>query len=146
MSEKEKLATNLPTRIQRKRTRGWRMPSNAVSITRPGRFGNPYYVGYTVKGSDFVIHSIDEALVFFRHYAEARLRQEQSWLDDLKGKALACWCPVPGARQSMTNPIVFYCSVCDYSFPSKTVVAEHIECTPHCHGDIILSLLYPQSI
>ena len=27
----------MPKRIQRKRTKGWRMPENAVSITRPGR-------------------------------------------------------------------------------------------------------------
>ncbi|PHN06966.1 DUF4326 domain-containing protein [Flavilitoribacter nigricans] len=33
---------NTPKRIQRKRVRGWKMPANAVSVTRPGRFGNPF--------------------------------------------------------------------------------------------------------
>ncbi|MCP1384851.1 DUF4326 domain-containing protein [Runella salmonicolor] len=28
-------------RIQRKRTKGYRIPENAVSITRPGQWGNP---------------------------------------------------------------------------------------------------------
>lgn len=31
-----------PTRIQRKRTKGWRMPDNTVSVTRPGKWGNPF--------------------------------------------------------------------------------------------------------
>jgi hypothetical protein len=30
----------MPKRIQRKRTKGWRMPPNTVSVTRPGPFGN----------------------------------------------------------------------------------------------------------
>lgn len=31
-----------PIRIQRKRTAGWRMPANTVSVTRPGKWGNPF--------------------------------------------------------------------------------------------------------
>lgn len=31
-----------PHRIQRKRTKGWRMPANAVCVTRPGKWGNPF--------------------------------------------------------------------------------------------------------
>lgn len=31
-----------PVRIQRKRTAGWRMPANTVSVTRPGKWGNPF--------------------------------------------------------------------------------------------------------
>lgn len=31
-----------PVRIQRKRTKGWKMPPNTVSVTRPGRWGNPF--------------------------------------------------------------------------------------------------------
>jgi hypothetical protein len=32
-------------RIQRKRTKGWRMPENAVYVGRPTKWGNPYQVG-----------------------------------------------------------------------------------------------------
>lgn len=35
----------MPKRIQRKRTKGWRMPENALSVTRPSMFGNPFIVG-----------------------------------------------------------------------------------------------------
>lgn len=35
----------MPVRIQRKRTKGWKMPENTVSVTRPGKWGNPFKVG-----------------------------------------------------------------------------------------------------
>lgn len=31
-----------PVRIQRKRVKGWTMPPNTVSVTRPGKWGNPF--------------------------------------------------------------------------------------------------------
>ena len=33
-----------PKRIQRKRTKGWRLPEGAVVVSRPGRWGNPYKI------------------------------------------------------------------------------------------------------
>lgn len=33
-----------PTRIQRKRTPGWRLPPNTVIVDRTSRFGNPFTV------------------------------------------------------------------------------------------------------
>ena len=38
-----------PKRIQRKRTRGWRLPEGAVAVTRPTFWGNPFPVGAWVK-------------------------------------------------------------------------------------------------
>lgn len=32
----------MPVRIQRKRTKGWKMPEGTVSVTRPGKWGNPF--------------------------------------------------------------------------------------------------------
>lgn len=32
----------MPKRVQRKRTKGYRLPANTVSVTRPGIFGNPF--------------------------------------------------------------------------------------------------------
>jgi hypothetical protein len=31
-----------PIRVQRKRAKGWKMPPNTVSVTRPGKWGNPF--------------------------------------------------------------------------------------------------------
>jgi hypothetical protein len=38
----------MPNRIQRQRTKGWRMPENAVYVGRPTRWGNPFAVGETL--------------------------------------------------------------------------------------------------
>lgn len=32
----------MPERIVRQRTKGWRMPENTVSVTRPSKWGNPF--------------------------------------------------------------------------------------------------------
>jgi hypothetical protein len=34
-----------PIRIQRKRTKGWRLPPNTICVCRPGKFGNPFRIG-----------------------------------------------------------------------------------------------------
>lgn len=36
-----------PQRIQRKRTKGWRMPDNTVYVGRGSKWGNPFKVGDT---------------------------------------------------------------------------------------------------
>jgi hypothetical protein len=33
-----------PKRIQRKRTKGWRMPERTLCVSRPGVWGNPYSI------------------------------------------------------------------------------------------------------
>lgn len=35
----------MPTRIQLRRTKGWRMPAGAVKVDRTTAFGNPWRVG-----------------------------------------------------------------------------------------------------
>lgn len=32
----------IPRRVQRKRTKGWKLPRNTVCVSRPGIFGNPF--------------------------------------------------------------------------------------------------------
>lgn len=40
-----------PVRIQRKRTKGWRMPEGAISVCRPGPYGNPFVVTTKVRAA-----------------------------------------------------------------------------------------------
>lgn len=75
----------MPKRVQRRRTRGWRMPENAVYVGRPTRWGNPFKVS---------VYGLEESLRFFGKYLEARLRVEPDFLEPLRGKDLACWCPL----------------------------------------------------
>lgn len=42
----------MPERIQRKRTKGWRMPEGAIYVGRPTVFGNPFKVWPPIKGDD----------------------------------------------------------------------------------------------
>ena len=67
------------------------MPPSTVYVGRPSWWGNPYHVGYGDR--KFRIRSREEAVLFFRAYAKERLLREPHWLDDLRGKNLACWCP-----------------------------------------------------
>jgi hypothetical protein len=80
-----------PIRIQRKRTRGWRMPEHTVCVTRPGKFGNPYVVGEDGDASECVA-------LYRSHFwnKDGRWRFDAGGLDiyELSGKNLACWCPI----------------------------------------------------
>jgi hypothetical protein len=71
-------------RIQRQRRKGWRLPANAVSVTRPGRWGNPFRIGQDGDRP--------QVLALFETYASDRLAKEPGWLAPLRGKDLACYC------------------------------------------------------
>ena len=79
-----------PVRIQRKRTKGWKMPENTVYVGRPGRWGN-----YSADGSHPAY-----AKSAYRHDLELGRagKQRNLSVDDarreLSGKNLACWCEV----------------------------------------------------
>lgn len=75
-----------PTRHQRKRTKGYKMPPGCVSVARPSRWGNRFKVG---------IHgTAAECVAMF----EADLRTDSERLAavrrELRGKDVACFCPL----------------------------------------------------
>lgn len=79
-------AYNRPIRIQRKRTKGWKMPENTVYVGRGSMWGN-YAAqrrgsvgGEAVK--DFCCWIADEASWAWKARA----------ITDLRGRNLACWC------------------------------------------------------
>lgn len=79
-----------PSRIQRKRTKGHKLPPNTVCVTRPGKYGNPYTHDSwaTINGEFRQLRSIEEAVQAFRELCE---RTEMTF-SELRGKNLACWC------------------------------------------------------
>ena len=95
-----------PKRIQRKRTKGWRMPKDAVYVGRPTQWGNPYQPTFTLNPKDpghlyfrdeypagiGVVCSKEECIDLFRAYAVGRSIMQPEWLASLRGKDLACWC------------------------------------------------------
>lgn len=72
-----------PARIQRKRTKGWRMPPNTVYVGRPTKWGNPINRIY----SKDPIKNYREHILFTLKYCKYDLAE-------LRGKNLACWCPL----------------------------------------------------
>ena len=84
----------MPIRVQLSRRKGWKMPPNTVSVARPTRWGNPYTV--EKWGRDGALMMFHNALSIFGMIASytppsitvADIRRE------LRGKDLACWCPL----------------------------------------------------
>ena len=75
-------------RIQRKRTRGWRLPENTKCVDRSSRWGNPYRI--TLDAPDR-----KDAVESFERYVKAKPLEERiEWLRPLRGKDLACFCGV----------------------------------------------------
>ena len=105
-----------PVRIQRQRTKGWRMPPNTQYVGRPSVWGNPFEVetyGLTLSLRLYriAIHGgWNPMLLEQRQQADALLKRNSllarfenvtpaEWAKvDLVGKNLACWCPVYNFR------------------------------------------------
>lgn len=92
-----------PQRIQRKRTKGWRMPEGAVYVGRPTRWGNPFVV-HTAEilmrpetGEDWWYPNGDArqgAVDMFRDLAGPRPLWLPAAISELRSRDLACWCPL----------------------------------------------------
>jgi hypothetical protein len=88
----------MPARIQRKRTKGWRMPENTVYVGRGSRWGNPFPVTrYYRPGQNTLREAAAEAVEKFRYYIghpNSPHGFEPADIEALRGKNLACWCPL----------------------------------------------------
>lgn len=73
----------MPFRIQRKRTKGWRMPAGAVYVGRGSKWGNPYKIGTCLIGNAAMAAEAYAANLPLGPFAQ-----------ELRGKDLACWCPL----------------------------------------------------
>lgn len=85
-----------PKRIQRKRTKNWRMPDNCVYVGRPTKWGNPYrvtdedYFNDPQKCVDAYRSLLERNEIFFvKNDLYMPLDPKE-----LRGKDLACFCPL----------------------------------------------------
>ncbi len=92
-----------PQRIQRQRTKGWRMPPDTVYVGRPSRWGNPFEasaLGLQGALSAYVVHLSAyfgwEARMFRRAFYPLPVESTafREWIAPLRGKHMACWCPL----------------------------------------------------
>lgn len=104
-----------PRRIQRRRTKGWRKPEDAVYVGRPTRFGNPARIvpagdrngGLLVlwEPNGMPVGTWPADGIEARRYATELYR---TWITQpeqadtlrlfrglLHGRDLMCWCPLP---------------------------------------------------
>lgn len=101
-----------PQRIQRRRTKGWRMPEDAVYVGRPTKWGNPIkwtdYPKHVVPGAwdgDYEPVRVSDAerrrwaVTDFDSVARLGIGAFENYpsygciIAELAGKDLACWCP-----------------------------------------------------
>lgn len=99
----------MPKRIQRKRTKGWRLPTGAMCVDRSTRWGNPYRLSpklqmlgplgpenewWDDKTPKDDLHKI--LVERFEHWLSSQVDVEAIWimqnLNQLRGNDLACWC------------------------------------------------------
>lgn len=86
----------MPKRIQRKRTKGWKMPPDTVYVGRPTKWGNPWRAGQDSTLSVLPM-TAREAVMLYRLWIDANLLgpgQYRKPIAELRGKNLACWCPL----------------------------------------------------
>lgn len=91
----------MPNRIQLKRSKGWRLPPDAVSVARPGPFGNPFSVIPTQKPGTFTgggyiaVPTLEDAIDCYRLWLienpDGQKIAERAKAE-LRGKHLGCWC------------------------------------------------------
>ena len=97
-----------PIRVQRKRTKGYRLPPNTVSVCRPGKFGNPFkpdqcrasgYEGTELQIKQRCVSAFrawlcdkDGWLNWQGDEAERAKAAILDNLESLRGKNLACYC------------------------------------------------------
>lgn len=99
----------MPERIQRKRTKGWKMPPNTVSVCRPSIWGNPFVADDSAAAVEAYSRLIKPGtqcfelgrgkLLLANNFHPKTLDWDFSdWVRKniyrLRGKNLACWCPI----------------------------------------------------
>lgn len=103
------MSDRAPVRIQRRRTRGWRMPEGAVYVGRPTKWGNPFPLDRYKPGAHLPSGEIDDdpptnkdwkrmaarwAMQDYREWCLEEVKAGRLSLDELRSRDLACWCAV----------------------------------------------------
>lgn len=91
----------MPVRVQRRRTKGWQMPANTIYVGRPTRWGNDWTLKDAgIRGEGDPRKQREWAIAAYRADVEwcANVPGSTLHLPDiiaaLRGKNLACWCPL----------------------------------------------------
>ncbi|SIJ20441.1 Uncharacterised protein [Mycobacteroides abscessus subsp. massiliense] len=106
---------SMPRRIQLRRSAGWRKPEGAISVARPGRWGNPFKVVcagtepdllgarrvrvWTVEGPGTFFQGTGThewaaayAVRLYRRWLLGSMKRVEDLVPLLRGHDLCCWC------------------------------------------------------
>ncbi len=75
----------MPIRLQRKRTKDFRLPPGTVCVTRGTKWGNPF------KAAEY---GKERAVRNYRGWILGMVLIKGRDLEQLRGKNLACYCPL----------------------------------------------------
>lgn len=81
-----------PKRIQCRRTKGWRMPHNAVYVGRGTRWGNAWVVGERHPDDGHTMTRREVVDLYRKRWADAPHHILADVRRLLGGKPLVCWC------------------------------------------------------
>jgi hypothetical protein len=121
--------TSTPRRLQRRRTKGWRKPDGAKYVGRGTKWGNPctqvrmpaldgseweqegrlgktsgQWHGFRHPDGTTTSHLVldatrEQAVAMYRRWVEMRPSLAQAAREELAGRDLMCWCPLPEPGQ-----------------------------------------------
>ncbi|MFC8447631.1 DUF4326 domain-containing protein [Kitasatospora sp. NPDC057223] len=104
--------TLTPSRIQRRRTAGWRKPENGVYVGRGTRWGNPSRIVFDPTTAGWHLHHDNggnigvwptataargAAVTMYRWHLEVHPDLAEAARRELAGRDLMCWCPLDAA-------------------------------------------------
>jgi hypothetical protein len=91
----------MPERVQLSRRKGWRMPENTVKVDRTTKWGNPHRIGTALHECRDAAEAVRKFRLGFADIAkygftDSPIGRMFRDLPELRGKNLACWCPLDG--------------------------------------------------
>lgn len=101
----------MPERVQLRRVKGWRMPPNTRRVARPQKWGNPFtvenaiesgFAGDVASARRLCVDAFRDWLTrgpqseWWFQAGEAKFIRMRADLHELRGKNLACYCPLDG--------------------------------------------------
>jgi Domain of unknown function (DUF4326) len=78
----------MPQRIQLSRRRGWRKPSDAIVISRPSKWGNPFRIDASTSRTE----AIERYAAALAEGSDVLPFTVADVVRELAGHDLACWC------------------------------------------------------
>lgn len=128
----------MASRIQRRRTKGWRAPEGTVYVGRPSRFGNPWRIGETYAWSD-TCDTHPEPLLPWVDYQDARVERARD--AETVTRWFRSWITTPNHLAHPISLATVHWEIHDAlpSLADRDLMCWCPESSP-CHADVLLDI------